>query len=270
MKISVVLATYNSKNFLKEAIDSILGQEAEEFECVVVDDASTDGSREILAGYDDPRLSVVELPINCGPGIARNIGVRCAKGDYLAIMDADDIAFPNRLSAQAAFLDENPEVHILGTRIVRVAGAISNTIDKPKHPLEDAAIKSRLLLMNGSAIIHPTTMLRADFVRKTGLHYPVEDYNEDHIFWVKCVKAGAKFHTLEETLLYKRRHDNNLTQRSEEGKERYKLPARVEAGIKAVKETQSYYGESREQINQMLRAYLAPAMDALRPSPAVQ
>lgn len=307
MKISVVISTYNSKNFLSEAIDSVLGQDAEEFECIVVNDGSTDGSNEILAAYDDPRLSVIELPVNCGAGISRNIGVRCAKGDYLAIMDADDVAFPNRLSAQAIFLDQNPEIHILGTRTVRVAETISNTIDSPRHPVEDATIKSLLLQMNGSAIIHPTTMLRTDFIKQNDLNYPEGDFNEDHMFWIRCVKAGAKFHTLEEILLYKRRHDNNLTRRSEASKERAKFPAKVEiismyfprltamevtslagllrrgaalrrnqvrdgleAGIKAMKETQSYYGESREYLNRILRSYLAPASEALRAAPAVQ
>jgi len=308
MKVSVIISTYNNDQYLGEAIDSILGQDRldnGDFECIVVDDGSTDDTPKLLANYRDPRLQTYRLPANCGIGIARNVGIRCAKGEYIAIMDGDDIAFPQRLSAQARFLDKNPGVHILGTRTVRVQDTPANIINKPPHPVEDAIIKSRLLLLNGTAMINPTSMVRRQFIDKHQLLYASISIDEDHEFWIQCVAAGARFHTLEDTLLYKRRHSSNITLTQAHTKEAGKLPLRIkligmyfphlttfeasnlallfqkgisltrdqataglEAGKKALTESRSYYGESRPQLREILQVYLSAVNNAIKSSQA--
>lgn len=304
MKVSVVISVYNNARYLGEAVDSILGQEPlddGDLECIVIDDGSTDGTARLLNRYDDPRLTVHRLPVNCGIGIARNVGMRCARGEYIAVMDSDDIAFPRRLAAQARFLDANPQVHILGTRVVRVRETPDNVINTPPHPLDDATIKARLLLLNGTALVHPTCMFRKQFLDQHRLLYPSRNMDEDHELFAHCVAAGARFHALEDVLLYKRRHDGNITTTAAATKDAGKIPLRrtllsmyfpqlttleahslallfqrggaltldqakagLQAGTKALSETRSFYGESRPQLADILRACLGAVSNAVK------
>ena len=305
MKVSVVISAFNSGQYLGEAIASILNQDADNFECIVVDDGSTDKTPELLAAHRDPRLRTYRLPTNCGIGMARNVGIRCAKGEYIAILDADDIAFPHRLSSQSRFLDENQEVHILGARTIRIRESLANIIDKPQHPLDDSIIKSRLLLLNGTAMINPTTMFRRKFIDDHQLLYTARSMDEDHEFWIQCVAAGARFHTLEDVLLYKRRHRNNITLTAAGTKEAGKLPLRIkligmyfphltgyearnlalifqkggtltlnqaqaglDAGIKAMTASRSCYGESRQHLAEILNTFLGMVNHAIKSSQA--
>lgn len=293
MQISVNIAARNAEPYLKEAIDSLLNQDFDDFECVVVDDGSTDRTAEILASYSDPRLRVIPLPVNCGMGVARNVALRSSQGKYIAVMDADDICLPNRLSTQHKFMDEHPDIHILGTRTIRIHQSIENEMDRPQHPLEDADIKALLLLMNGSALVHPTTMMRTDFLKAHDLMYAPRRMSVDHAFWIQSVAKGCRFHTLPDVLLYKRRHDSNVTlQRDTE--DHAKIPLRMEllgmyfpeltasetraiamlmarerqlkadglcagiaAGKKAMLERRSFYGEARGLLNDFLRQIVA-------------
>lgn len=214
MKVSVVISVYNSERFLADAIDSILNQDMDSFELIVIDDGSVDDTPKILSQYNDPRLRVFTLPINCGIATARNVGMALIRGEYLAVMDADDVAFPNRLSLQVAYMESNPDIDILGGRIIRTKESIEHEIDRPIHPLADGEIKSLLLVLNGSAISHPTMMARMSFLRKNNLIYPPPPRGRvgiDHQFWIKCVQMGAKFAAIPDVLLYKRRHESNVS-----------------------------------------------------------
>ena len=137
MKISVVMAAYNGESYVGEAVDSILNQTEKSFELIVVNDGSTDNTKSILESISDSRLSIINLPINCGIATARNVGMACVKGDYLAVMDADDVSLPDRLAIQSQFLDQNPGIHILGCRTIRTNQDVNSEIDRPLHPLGD-------------------------------------------------------------------------------------------------------------------------------------
>jgi glycosyltransferase involved in cell wall biosynthesis len=216
MKVSVAIAACNAEAYLGAAIDSILAQDFADFELLAVDDGSSDRTAAILNACEDPRLRIVTLPENCGIATARNVAMACAGGDYLAVMDADDLALPGRLGAQVRFLDRHPEVHILGARIVRFAETVANEIDRPRHPLSDGEIKANLLLLDGSAMIHPTMMARMSFIREHRLLYPPPPRGTvgiDHEFWIACVARGAVFAALPEVLLLKRRHAGNVSLR---------------------------------------------------------
>jgi hypothetical protein len=223
-----------------------------------------------------------------------------ARGEYLAIFDADDVAFPRRLSTQAKFLDENPDIDILGSRGIRVAQTLDHEIDRPAHPADDATIKALLLLMNGSSLLHPTTMLRGSFIRDNKLWYQPRKMSVDTAFWIKCVAKGAKFHTLEQPLIYKRRHDGNVTLLNKLEWEPEKTPLRIEllsmyfpeltgsevrslavlmgnspsfhlsevcaaiaAGNKAMLEQRSLFGESKPHLRSILQKNVAGWMQSL-------
>lgn len=117
MKVSVVIPVYNKGPFLREAVDSILAQTFKDFELICVDDKSTDNSLEILRGVQDPRLRIIEQPVNGGPAAAANAGFDAARGEYIVRMDADDIAVPERIAVQVAFMDAHPELVLSGGQV---------------------------------------------------------------------------------------------------------------------------------------------------------
>ena len=115
-RVTVLISTYNDERFLAAAIDSVLAQTYSDFEIVVVNDASTDRSGEIAAGYRDPRVRVIENSSNLGTGPSLNRGLAVIRSEYVAKLDADDICFPQRLARQVAFLDTHPDVAAVGSQ----------------------------------------------------------------------------------------------------------------------------------------------------------
>ena len=113
--VSVVMVVCNVERFLGEAIESILGQTYRDFEFVIVDFGSSDKSKEIISSYAarDSRMKLHEIP-HCGLAEARNHACSLAQGQYIAIMDADDISVPERLAWEVEFLDAHPQVGVVG------------------------------------------------------------------------------------------------------------------------------------------------------------
>ena len=106
--VSVVLPTYNRAPLLGRALRSVLGQSYKDFEVIVVDDGSTDGTAEVVAGFDDPRLRYVRLAGNTGAGAARNVGIKMSRGQFLAFQDSDDEWVPSKLAKQMAAFERGP------------------------------------------------------------------------------------------------------------------------------------------------------------------
>ena len=108
MKVSVLIPTYNRRRFVVDAVQSVLAQEYDDLEIVVVDDGSTDGTDSALAPY---RSSIRYIrTANQGPAMARNVGMRAARGEYIAWLDSDDLYYPFKIRLQAQLLDELPTV----------------------------------------------------------------------------------------------------------------------------------------------------------------
>lgn len=223
-KVSVVLITLNAGEFLGPAVDSILAQSFRDFEVIAIDSASSDGTRERLAGVGDPRLRPVDLPCPCGVALPRNLGIALAQGELIAVMDADDVMHPERLARQAAFLDANPDIQVLGSSFVLMRGAERQ---ERRQPAEDGVIKARLVNVNGNAMHDPTVMMRADFLREHALGYPPLETDASHGLWLDCLRAGARFANLEEPLLFYRRHGRNHTVLKAERMQRTKRSLRV-------------------------------------------
>ena len=119
-KISVIMPVFNAAPFVSAAIGSVLAQTCPDFELIIVDDASTDGSREIIAGFGDERIHKIWQEENLGAAYAKNTGLVVARGEFIAFLDADDIAFPGRLAAQLDFLQGHPDISILGSQITPI------------------------------------------------------------------------------------------------------------------------------------------------------
>jgi glycosyltransferase involved in cell wall biosynthesis len=207
-RISVLLPVYNAQATLGAAIDSILAQTLGSFELIVLDDGSTDGSRQVLKEYQhrDARLKICSCA-HLGIIAALNKGLELAEGEFIARMDADDISLPRRFEIQAAYLTQHPEVGACGSWAQRFGaghGLIRGLIDP-------ADIQAELLFQ--SPVIHPTAMLRAELFRKHHLHYEFADIHaEDHGLWLRLSRHAA-LSNLPEVLLQYRIRPNAFSSR---------------------------------------------------------
>lgn len=202
--ISVIMPVYNAALYLRQAIDSILSQHFQDFELLIFNDGSTDGSKEIIQSFNDPRIHLIDFESNQGYVVLLNLGLQKARGKYIARMDADDIAHPERFQKQYEFLEQNPEYILCGTNFRIVDGS-----QIVKLPSEDEEIKLKLLYIN--AFCHPSVMFRASTIREERIlysheHMPFEDYE----LWTRISELG-KLKNVQEVLLYYRIHDNNVS-----------------------------------------------------------
>jgi glycosyltransferase involved in cell wall biosynthesis len=158
------MATYNAMPHLQEAVNSIMAQTLSEFRLIIVDDASSDGTGAYLATLVDCRVGILQLILNSGQGVARNLALKHCDTKYVAIMDGDDISEPERLAAQVDFLEANPSVGAVGTQFSYL-GTQGRTGFGAPLPCEHEGIYDNLLngrhaMVNGSACFR-TSVLKA-------------------------------------------------------------------------------------------------------------
>jgi len=206
-KVTVVLPTFNSEKFLRQTVNSILNQTFQNFELLVVDDASKDATRDILQSYNDSRIRIVDGPGN-GLAAALNLGIREARGKYIARIDADDMALPTRFEKQVNFLDKHSDVSIVGTYQEHF-GAYS-WVHKPQA--DPDIIKSVLLFF--CDICHSTLMLRKEDLLRHEFFYPDESLQEDYEFWTQ-IMGTLRFSTIPEVLALYRVHGGSITDEKE-------------------------------------------------------
>ncbi len=159
------MAVYNGGKFLRTAIDSILNQTYPKFQFLIVDDASTDDTRETVLSYNDERIELLCLDKNVGQTAALNAGLQHASTQWIARMDADDYSAPTRLEEQMKVLDSDPSISCLGTFawIFREDPSISDGVITTPESYDDI---KRVLV--GSPIIHGTIIIRRDALLKVG------------------------------------------------------------------------------------------------------
>ena len=209
-RVSVIFPVGDREAFLAEAIESTLNQAFANFELLAVLDGVSPPVRAIVEGYCDPRIRIIDLPVNLGVSTARNAALRAARAPYLALMDSDDVALPMRFARQFEWMESHPSLTVCGSNAVKLLK--DGRRAAMRYPETDGVIKARLLLVD-SAIINPTAMLRSDFVREHRLQYDANmPRDQDHRFFVEMMRLGASFCGLQEDLLWYRRHSGNITQ----------------------------------------------------------
>ncbi len=208
-RITVLMSVYNGETFLREAIDSILSQTYRDFEFVIYDDCSTDNTPKIIESYTDSRIVYRRNQENKGLTFNLADGVTQSKADYIARMDADDIAYPQRLATQVEWMDTNPDICILGS-------SVSYFKNKPgdlgvaKQPTDDATIKATLFI--SFTLMHPSIMIRRETLVQKGINYnPEYRCSQDHALYLDCIRAGLKFANLSQPLLYMRAHAGSIS-----------------------------------------------------------
>jgi glycosyltransferase involved in cell wall biosynthesis len=210
------MSVYNGEKYLGEAVTSILEQTFTDFEFLIIDDASTDRTPEILQKYKDPRINTIRNPENFGLTKSLNIGLKRAKGEYIARMDADDVSLDHRLETQITFMDAHPEISICGSWMVSIGNNAGSVFSSPL--LNDEIITGFLF---DNTIFHPTVVLRKETIFRLGELYN-EQYKQaqDMEFWVRLSNYGVKFANIGEVLLKYRIHETNIGKTQIENQER--------------------------------------------------
>jgi glycosyltransferase involved in cell wall biosynthesis len=205
--ISVVLPVYNAQDYILDAVNSILGQTFNDFELIVIDDASSDRSPEIVASLPDPRIRLIRNGKNCGLVESLNIGLRVATGVYVARMDHDDIALPDRLARQFEFLEANSKVAVVGTgyQLIDAYARPSLIYSPPKTPVE---VEWAMPFV--CPVAHPTVMMRRSIISSLGGYSESAHFAEDYDLWERVLRH-ADISNVPEVLLLLRKHTKNMT-----------------------------------------------------------
>lgn len=211
--ISVIMPVYNAGKFLKPAVDSVLHQTYQNFELILIDDASTDNSLKILKKYkekDPKRIKIVSLTsnLNGGGDKCANEGIKKARGKYIARMDADDIAHRQRFEKQVEFLESNKNVFLVGSN-AHVINKNGEIIGEKLEPSSPSDIYDSYFTFH--PLIHPTCMFRSKFNGKKFFYRLNYSSNNDYFTFFTLLCRGAIFVNLSEKLLYYRIHGKNDT-----------------------------------------------------------
>ena len=211
MKLAVILPAYNAENFIAECLESLLNQTFSDFCILAVNDASTDNTGNILEDYaaKDTRLRVYHLPQNQGEPAVMQFAMdmfNYMNVEYVARMDADDICVPHRFEKQVQYLDEHPEIDILGSNALLFNNGKTDKATKVSTlPLLDKDIKAHFSLARDN-IINPSSMWRHSSIKALGINYAQTATAPDFHMWVQCALHKKTFANLPEPLLLYRIH----------------------------------------------------------------
>jgi len=203
-EVSVIVPTFNAQAHIEETLASILAQRHDDFEVIVIDDASSDATVEHIQRVADRRVRLHVNEVNHGLPGSMNVAMSLATGRYVARLDHDDCALPNRLATQCRFLNDNPGITAVGSQIQHFG--LDDYVSE--LPLDDGTIKARFI-SGVNYLANPSAMWRADFVQRHRIMYDANLYVVDDLgFWFDCMLAGARFANLPEALVRYRIHAN--------------------------------------------------------------
>ncbi|MBY0023496.1 glycosyltransferase involved in cell wall biosynthesis [Paenibacillus jamilae] len=203
-RASVILPVYNNAAFVLEAIHSILAQTYTDFELIVIDDGSTDGSTFLISQILDPRVIKIFHNTNRGLIASLNEGLKKANGEYIVRMDSDDISTPDRLAVQIAFMDQNPLIDVCGA-----AFTSSNGGSIKVNPASHDEIKTWLLFH--CCICHPAIIMRNSMIRRLGIQYDSNyPHAEDYELWNRLA-FQVQMANLPINVLYYRQHNGQVS-----------------------------------------------------------
>lgn len=209
-EVSVVMAVYNERPYLKKAIQSVLDQTFGDFEFVIVNDGSTDGTKKVLNRFEqsDDRIRLVHQE-NRGLVASLNRGISMAQGKYIARMDGDDINLPERFERQVNFLDMNPEVGIVGTQIEKIDadGDVREDWER-SFPTDPEVVSWRLLFY--TCLCHASMMARRSVLEDLGGYAEWATHIEDYELFTRAV-LKTRLTNLKDTLFKRRWHGDSVT-----------------------------------------------------------
>lgn len=206
-KVSVLMPIYRTdRQYLKAVIDSILSQTFTDFELLILDDCPEDSREDVIRSYTDKRMQYFKNESNKGISFSRNRLTTLARGNYLAVIDHDDVALPTRFEEQVRVLDSHPEIGIVGCYIELFPHTKIMSFPQNNDQIEQ-------YLMQGCAVPHTGAMIRADILPDN----PYEDKfspAEDYALWCRLI-GKTQFYNIPKVLMKYRIHDNNTTKTQE-------------------------------------------------------
>lgn len=201
--VSVIIPVYNGESYLAEALDSVFAQDYRPIEVIVVDDGSTDHTAEIARKYNQVHYL---YQTNQGPPVARNTGLSHCEGDLIALLDADDLWVPGKLSMQVAYLESHPEV---GCVIGRMKNFLQAGIPRPSWVSDSMLADNQEAYSLGSMLAHR-------WVFDTVGQFNTSNQRGDNIDWlIRLNELKIIIYNMPEVLLLRRIHSNNMSQKHE-------------------------------------------------------
>lgn len=210
--VSVIIPTYNRANFISQTLDSVWRQTFSDYEIIVVDDGSTDNTAQILASYGD-RLQVIKLEENTGPSISRNIALGVARGEFIALLDSDDLWYPEMLATTVAHLNKHSKTDI-------VCGAW-DYIDEFNHLIKPINKPSQLqaqidadflgFVATGNPFLVHALLIRRKCFDCCGMFDPTLKGGVDWDLWIRFAMHGHKVNMIDVPVARYRRHSGAIT-----------------------------------------------------------
>lgn len=209
-KVSVIMPVYNGEKYLADSIESILNQSYADFEFIIIDDASTDNSYKIISGYQDRRIKLLSNDPNIGQTITLNKGIQVSASGFIARMDQDDIALPQRLKLQLDFLIRHPEIALVGSSATIING-LGKKIGLWPSVREEGQLRIEVLFNN--PIAHSSVMLRREALASAGYYSEDFIFAQDYDLWSRMLICGYRITNMPEPLISFRVHDSSATVR---------------------------------------------------------
>jgi glycosyltransferase involved in cell wall biosynthesis len=260
--VSVVIPVYNGRAYLEGAVKTVLAQTRAPLEVLVVDDGSTDGTRELAASLA-PRVALI-AQANQGAGAARNVGVARARGSHVAFLDVDDRWTPEKLAKQMAVFERHPEVAVVGSRLAK--------IDRQDRPLpspgrilpraqyDRPASFREVLLMTGNVVPLSSAVVRRDVFQSAGGFRVEPNFtSEDYDLWVRLAEDHPFYLFEEPLMLYRELPDSRL---------HGSLEKEYESQKKVIDANRARYGGDRRYRRRLAKLYFDWALDAAAQSDA--
>jgi glycosyltransferase involved in cell wall biosynthesis len=211
-QVSVVIPARNASATLKMTMESLRAQSFQDFDVVVVDDGSTDGTGELAASYGR-YLDVQVLCHESSQGVARalNAGIAASRAPLIARLDADDLARQDRLAVQTAFMASHPRIDICGSDMAMFSGGEGTAVQAEmlSHPMAHADIQAGMVQRN--TLAHPSLLIRRGFFDEVGGYDDRFESAEDYELWTRGILFGKQYANIREPLTYYRLHAGQVT-----------------------------------------------------------
>lgn len=203
-KLSVIVSVYNAERYVQESLDSVFAQSYEDFELILIHDASTDNTLELLKPYAErDNVTLLENKYNEGYGYSRNRGFVVAQGEYIAIHDADDVSLPHRFQKEVDFLDKRKDITVVGGHAIRISdtGQLIGSMVYPPESTRDAFRVIRQFKLN--PIIDPSCMFRRQPILDIGAYRMEPELRTVHDFdlWCRLLLEGHHLYNFQEPLI---------------------------------------------------------------------
>jgi len=209
-KVTVIMSVYNGEKYLREAVDSVLRQTFKDFEFLIINDGSTDRTAEILQSYQDPRIKIINNEKNIGLTKSLNNGLKLAKGEYIARMDADDISMSDRLEKQIAIIEKHDNLGMVACWIKIISGNNNYVRDWQADREKNSPEEIYYTLFFENCIAHSSVLFNKELVFKIGGYDESFQKSQDYELWSRLSKI-TKITKIKDVLVLRREHSVNTS-----------------------------------------------------------